>query len=164
MNRILKGLLATTLVASFAVAPVSAAPMFAPQAPEQSSNVETVQFGPGWNRMERRINRMERRDFRRAMRNLDRRGDAYYYNGHRGYRYARPGYRQIDGWWFPGAAFVAGAIIGGAIADAPRRAYRYSGGSAHQNWCANRYQSYHAWDNTFQPYNGPRRLCYSPYS
>lgn len=47
---------------------------------------------------------------------------------------------------------------------APRRAYRvYRGGSAHVRWCYNRYRSYRASDNTFQPYNGPRRQCYSPY-
>jgi hypothetical protein len=44
-----------------------------------------------------------------------------------------------------------------------RRVYR-SGGSAHVQWCYNRYRSYRAWDNTFQPYNGPRQQCYSPYS
>ncbi|MBE7184969.1 MAG: BA14K family protein [Methylobacterium mesophilicum] len=45
----------------------------------------------------------------------------------------------------------------------PRRVYR-GGGSAHVNWCYSRYRSYRAYDNTFQPYNGPRQLCYSPYS
>jgi hypothetical protein len=44
-----------------------------------------------------------------------------------------------------------------------RRIYR-GGGSAHVEWCYNRYRSYRAWDNTFQPYNGPRQQCYSPYS
>jgi hypothetical protein len=44
----------------------------------------------------------------------------------------------------------------------PRRIYR-SGQSAHVNWCYHRYRSYRAWDNTFQPYYGPRRLCRSPY-
>ncbi|TIP33596.1 MAG: BA14K family protein, partial [Mesorhizobium sp.] len=29
--------------------------------------------------------------------------------------------------------------------------------------CHDRYRSYRAWDNTFQPYNGPRRQCISPY-
>ena len=43
-----------------------------------------------------------------------------------------------------------------------RRAYR--AGSAHVQWCYNRYRSYRAWDNTFQPYNGPRQQCWSPYS
>ncbi|ODT06675.1 MAG: hypothetical protein ABS58_10625 [Mesorhizobium sp. SCN 65-20] len=45
---------------------------------------------------------------------------------------------------------------------APRRALRLS--SAHIQWCYNRYRSYRDWDNTFQPYNGPRRECWSPYS
>lgn len=45
---------------------------------------------------------------------------------------------------------------------APRRHYR-SSSSAHVQWCYNRYRSYRAWDNTYQPYNGPRRQCYSPY-
>lgn len=45
----------------------------------------------------------------------------------------------------------------------PRRYYR-AGGSAHVAWCYNRYRSYRAWDNTYQPYHGPRRQCWSPYS
>ena len=62
-----------------------------------------------------------RRDFRR-----DRYG---WYRGHRGYRDRRPGYRYHNGFWFPLAAFGAGAIIGGAIqAD---RGY----GSRHVAWC-----------------------------
>ena len=36
-------------------------------------------------------------------------------------------------------------------------------GNAHVRWCYNRYRSYRAWDNTFQPYGGPRQQCYSPY-
>ena len=43
----------------------------------------------------------------------------------------------------------------------PRRAYR--AGNSHVEWCFARYRSYRAWDNTFQPYNGPRQQCYSPY-
>jgi hypothetical protein len=30
-------------------------------------------------------------------------------------------------------------------------------------WCARRYRSYSAYDNSFQPSRGPRRQCYSPY-
>ncbi|MBB5752999.1 BA14K family protein [Prosthecomicrobium pneumaticum] len=33
----------------------------------------------------------------------------------------------------------------------------------HVRWCEARYRSYRAWDNTFQPYNGPRRQCRSPF-
>jgi hypothetical protein len=47
---------------------------------------------------------------------------------------------------------------------APRRYYRAGRlSSAHVQWCYNRYRSYRAYDNTFQPYNGPRQQCYSPY-
>jgi hypothetical protein len=30
------------------------------------------------------------------------------------------------------------------------------------SWCATRYQSYRAEDNTYQPYDGPRRTCEGP--
>lgn len=68
--------------------------------------------------------------------------------------------------------FALGAIVGGAIASpgyaSPYYERRvvpgYSGGSAHVRWCYNRYRSYRAWDNTFQPYHGPRQQCWSPYS
>ncbi|TIU32257.1 MAG: BA14K family protein [Mesorhizobium sp.] len=46
----------------------------------------------------------------------------------------------------------------------PRRIYRTERLSrAHVQWCYDRYRSYRAWDNTFQPYYGPRRQCISPY-
>lgn len=104
-----------------------------------------------------------------------------YYRGHRGYRDYRPGYRRHNGYWFPLAAFGAGAIIGGALSQ-PREIYRpvpeyrprpvyreyrpmrRAGVSqSHVNWCFARYRSYDAYSNTFQPYNGPRQTCYSPY-
>ena len=48
---------------------------------------------------------------------------------------------------------------------APRRYYRTQRlSSAHVQWCYDRYRSYRSWDNTFQPYNGPRQQCWSPYS
>ncbi|HWK67808.1 MAG TPA: BA14K family protein [Rhizobiaceae bacterium] len=91
-----------------------------------------------------------------------------YYNGYRGYRYARPGWRRHNDWWFPPAAFITGAIVGGALAappPPPPPVYRTRPvGNAHVQWCYDRYKSYRASDNTFQPYNGPRRQCYSPYS
>jgi hypothetical protein len=48
-------------------------------------------------------------------------------------------------------------------APAPRRIYR-SGANSHVAWCYQRYRSYRAYDNTYQPFNGPRRECISPYS
>lgn len=41
------------------------------------------------------------------------------------------------------------------------RAYRVS--TAHVEWCAARYQSYDVRTDTYQPYHGPRRYCWSPY-
>jgi len=48
---------------------------------------------------------------------------------------------------------------------APRyyRETYYGGGNAHTRWCYARYRSYRAYDDTFQPYHGPRQLCVSPY-
>ena len=191
MRRILSGLCATTLAASFAIAsavPVNAVPLVVPQAPVAQSDIIQVQ-SRGREVMEERLlrrnreARRDRREFRREARQnrrearrewrrdrrearRDRREfrrdrDYAWYRGHRGYRYYRPGYREYNGFWFPLAAFAAGAIIGDAINDQPV----YSGGgSAHVQWCYDRYRSYRAYDNTFQPYNGPRRQCYSPYS
>jgi hypothetical protein len=79
-----------------------------------------------------------------------------------GGRYNDRGWRRNDRRNNAGAiigGFAAGAIIGGALAAQPRQ---YSGNSNTQ-WCYNRYRSYRAYDNTFQPNHGPRRQCYSPY-
>lgn len=92
-----------------------------------------------------------------------RRGGHHYWRGHRGYREPRPGYRRQGDFWFPPAAFIAGAIIGGAMsAQEPPVRYRPRG-NAHIDWCYDRYRSYRASDNSYQPYNGPRRQCRSPY-
>lgn len=156
MRSMLKPFLPTVLavsVALTAVVPLNAAPMFAPKAPEAGSQVEPVQYRD-W----RRANRVDRRlDRYAARRDFYRRGDARYYRGYRGYRYHRDGYREYNGWWFPAAAFVAGALVTGAINSSR------SSGNAHVEWCYDRYRSYRASDNTYQPYNGPRRQCYSPY-
>ena len=160
MKKLLSGLCVSALAISFAIAPVAAAPMIAmpsvDAAAPSDSGVLNVQFNDNWRRMERRV---ERRDDRRGSGRFERRGNYHYYNGHRGYRQARPGYRQYNGFWFPGAAFIAGAIVSGAI-----QAERSGGGSAHVQWFYDRYRSYRASDNTFQPYNGGRQRCYSPYS
>lgn len=86
------------------------------------------------------------------------RGHDRYYGG-RHYRHHR--HRHGNAGAIIGG-LAAGAIIGGAIASQQPRYYR-GGGNAHVSWCYDRYRSYRASDNTFQPYNGPRRSCRSPY-
>ncbi|MDX8539356.1 BA14K family protein [Mesorhizobium sp. M4B.F.Ca.ET.089.01.1.1] len=153
MNRIASSLLAAALSASFVAADViavNAQPIYAPQPQGLSSDVQTVQY-------------QEWRRHRTISRNrvYSRNGDMYW-NGHRGYREYRRGYRRHGDFWFPLAAFATGALITGAIVNSNRtRVYR--GGDAHVQWCYDRYRSYRAWDNTFQPYNGPRQQCISPY-
>lgn len=116
-----------------------------------------------WDRRDRDRDRWESRDrdrdrgeSRDRYNNRDRYG---WYNGHRGYSERRSGYRYHNGYWFPLAAFGAGALIGGAMQQAQPS---YSGNS-HTSWCANRWRSYRAYDNTYQPNSGPRRQCVSPY-
>ncbi|RCW21434.1 BA14K-like protein [Ciceribacter lividus] len=91
------------------------------------------------------------------------RAPYYYYRGYRGYRHPRPGYRYYNGYWFPLAAFGAGLIIGGALATptVPRAGMGLN--PRHYQWCRARYRSYDPYSNTFQPYHGPRRQCFSPY-
>ncbi|MBZ9943005.1 BA14K family protein [Mesorhizobium sp. BR1-1-13] len=88
-------------------------------------------------------------------------GGAYYYNGHRGYWRARPGYHYYNGYWFPAAAFAAG-VAAATVAPPPPPAARLA--AAHVRWCYDRYRSYRAWDNSYQPYGGPRQQCRSPYN
>ncbi|CCM76024.1 BA14K family protein [Rhizobium mesoamericanum] len=91
-------------------------------------------------------------------------------------------------WGLALGGLALGAIIGGALSQpyygsyygsyygAPYRYYGrpygyyrpyrhpyYAGISAHERWCYARYGSYRAFDNTFQPYYGPRRQCLGPY-
>lgn len=152
--------LATALTAAAVLAtsfiPASAMPLM--PAPTTAGQVTEVQYRDRDERREMRRyyrQREERRDMRRERR-------AYregYYNGHRGYRERRNGYRYHNGYWFPLAAFATGAIIGGAISSQPSA----SGGS-HYQWCASRYRTYRASDNTYIPTPGVRRTCVSPYS
>jgi hypothetical protein len=117
--------------------PAWSAPVAPLVKPTITSEVETVQYRyrprPGW------------------------------YHGHRGYRTYRRGYRRhSDGWWYPLAAFGAGALIGGAIASQPRPA-QAGINPRHYEWCAARYRTYRASDNTYVPRVGVRAQCNSPY-
>lgn len=85
-----------------------------------------------------------------------------------GWRHHNPGWGYGPGWrhqrpWY-------GPSVGIYVEPAPRyyssRRYytRPATGSAHVEWCYGQYRSYRASDNTWQPYQGPRRQCVSPYS
>ena len=193
MLKLISSVCAAAMALSLPIAaPAMAMPLQAPSAPGSVIQVQSERAGDLWqgwrgdaprgessrnwrgddrwerdrNRSERRAerrdrDRWERRADRRGGDRFERRGDRYYYRGHRGYRDPRPGYRQYQGWWFPPAAFIAGAIVGGAVSQPPVRAVPVD---AHVDWCHARYRSYRSYDNTFQPYNGPRRQCISPYS
>ncbi|MFC5036907.1 BA14K family protein [Tianweitania sediminis] len=76
------------------------------------------------------------------------RGPAVYFDYGPSYRYVEPRYVQ--------PRYVAPRFV--------RPAPRIRLSAAHVRWCHARYRSYRSSDNTFQPYNGPRRQCYSPYS
>jgi hypothetical protein len=158
------GLSVAMLSASFL--PSQAMPRVVAAAPAAASDVVDVQYwrdGPP-------PRRYYGRDYNRSG----------YYGGYRGYREHRPNHRYRDGYWYPLAAFAAGAIIGGAIAQprpepryvpAPRYAPEYRAPAPvraglnprHYEYCAARYRSYDSYSNTFQPYEGPRQQCLSPY-
>jgi hypothetical protein len=153
MRKIFTALCASALSATFAItsiAPVAAAPVFTPRAPAMSSDIIPVE----WNGGHRRTPREWRYHGRRHG----------HWRGHRGWRGDYRHHRRHRG-WHNGAGLatglITGAIIGGALSNG-RTVYR-GGGNSHVQWCYDRYRSYRASDNTFQPYNGPRQQCYSPY-
>ena len=49
------------------------------------------------------------------------------------------------------------------VAPPPQPVYGGGFSQAHYQSCYARYRSYDAASNTYQPFNGPRRPCYSPY-
>jgi BA14K-like protein len=163
MNKIVSGILATTLSVSFAATamPANAAQMFVPQAPEASSNILNVEARNGDRNFQWRHYRHANRNFS-ARRNFARDNDGgVYWNGHRGYREYHRGYRRHGDNWFPLAAFATGALITGAIINNENN--RVYEGNSHVQWCYDHYRSYRSSDNTFQPNYGPRQECRSPY-
>jgi len=96
-------------------------------------------------------------------------GDIYWrhgkphWNGHRGFRHRRHGYRYHGGYWFPHSAFSYGVIIVPAPRYAPSYEPTFQLTEHHYRWCERRYRSYRRWDNTFKPYYEPRKQCVSPY-
>lgn len=174
------GLSAVIVAGSFV--PAQAMPIrMAPIVSEQSNNgVTDVQYRrhdgprPGWNGGQRPRPGWNGGPRPRPGWNGGPRPRPGWHGGYQGSRQQRPGYRRhSDGYWFPLAAFATGAILGGALSQQnetyrgepeyrPRPVYGLS--QAHINWCSNRYRSYDRNYNTFQPYNGPRQVCYSPYN
>ena len=123
-----------------AIAPATANPAFLPKASiEVAGQNDIVQ-----------VNHRHRGFHRHANRG--------FYNGHRGFRHKRRGYRYHNGFWFPPAAFSFGIIIDGGRHVRPG----YTN-PQHIRWCHGKYRSYREWDNSYQPYHGPRRECRSPY-
>jgi hypothetical protein len=159
LTSILTAMAMTIGMMSAGVMPASSAPLTPLVLDTSNANVQTVRDHRRWrggNRHWRGGNRHWRGD-RHWRGNRHWRGDRHW-RGHRGYRHHRPGYRYHNGAWFPLAAFGTGVIIGSTV---NRPVYR--GVRSHTQWCYNRYRSYRASDNTYQPYNGPRRQCNSPY-
>ncbi len=154
MKKLVTSVALSIAMAFATAAPAVSAPLSVPSAPEVTA-------------MKDLQNVRSRRGHRGG---IYRRGGVHYYNGHRGYRH-RPSrrYQRYNGFWFPLAAFGLGAAIASQpryVRPAPRYYYHRRNylPAAHYRWCYNRYRSYRDYDNTFQPYHGPRRQCYSPYS
>ncbi|MDQ0323643.1 hypothetical protein QO002_005850 [Pararhizobium capsulatum DSM 1112] len=93
---------------------------------------------------------------------------SQYHGGYRRYypRHYYNNYNNYNNYGAPWGSFGTGVIVGGLLAHPGYYNYSepgYYGDGSHANWCHSRYRSYRAYDDTFQPYYGPRRLCISPY-
>lgn len=153
----MKTLSVSACAAAFALvvgasSPGVAAPRVAPVTAIASQNFFQVQGWGDRGRWTRGGPRFGGRSFGRP--HFGNRQGAFFYNGHRGFRDRRAGYRFYNGWWFPPAAFAMTILPGPVASD---------GADAHVQWCYDRWRSYRAWDNSYQPNNGPRRRCVSPY-
>src|SRR5690554_3548722 len=81
---------------------------------------QEVQYRGNQQRRAQQDNRRQVQQRSTQRRGFYRQGNHGFYNGHRGYNQRRAGYRYHSGFWFPPAAFVMGAIVGGAVANPPR--------------------------------------------
>jgi hypothetical protein len=80
--------------------------------------------------------------------------------GHRHHRHY--GWRHRDrGWYGPalGAGFAAGALLGGALAAAPRAYYRPGVTADEIAYCSQRFKSYDPSSGTYLGYDGNRHPC-----
>ncbi len=149
-------ILVSAVTALAGVAPAEAFPVVNAPKVATSQPVEQVQWSHGQYRNAPRYYRHHGSRYSRHGRYYRHHGRYYGGRHWRGHNHGHAG--AIIG------GFAAGAIIGGALAQ-PRyvEPRRYVGASSHSQWCYSRYRSYRAYDNTFQPYHGPRQQCYSPY-
>lgn len=136
-------------------APASAVTLAGPSlvAPGQTAQVELVQ--------ERRY-RQARRGDRQARRGEDhvRRYDRRRHGPR--YTYRRPGFGNYYGGYYYSSPWWVGPSIGFAV-TVPSVTLGLGGGSAHVEWCLNRYRSYDPASDTFLGYDGYRHRCNSPY-
>ncbi|HEV7306926.1 BA14K family protein [Ensifer sp.] len=160
-------MVALSLVTALSSVPSAFAFPGAPVVVSRTTDVQQVQFPyeRGEGRKSRSSCALPYCGNRGAVRNERRYRDGYYRDGHYRDRYRR--YYHDDDNDNVGAiigGLAAGAIIGGLI-NQPRyyNEPRAVGGNSHTRWCYARYRSYRAYDNSYQPYGGPRRQCYSPY-
>jgi hypothetical protein len=141
--------LATVIAMGFGIGGASAAgasglsPRALEAASSASAGVVEVQ-DRRWEREWRRDRREWRRDRREWRRHHRRHYDRP--NASIEFHFGTPSYRYYEPRVY--------------VAPAPR----YGLSSAHYRWCEWRYRSYRAWDNSYQPYHGPRARCISPYS
>jgi hypothetical protein len=146
------GLIAVGLLAGLAATPLLAGPMPQPVPAAPSADAGVIHVRDSWagGNNHNRGTVWRHRGHRDHWRGRDR-----WRHDHRRYRH----HRHYHGG--SGLYFGLGILPSYNYRVVPRRHYR--AGSAHVRWCYNRYRSYRAWDNTFQPYHGPRRQCRSPY-
>ena len=101
------------------------------------------------------------------------------FNGRPGYRPYRPGYNRLyynnhrysgrrcsyyssycryryGGYYYPYRWWLGGVAVGTAVAVG-------NNASKHKNWCANKYRSYNAKNNTWVAKGGKVKKCVSPY-
>lgn len=157
------GLLAAGLL-SCVMAPLAAEAMPMPPVKAPSSDIVQVrdadpnQRPDDWYMLRKYGNRTHRNDLWNGQHrwnrdNWHRRDDSWRYRRH---------YRGGSGFYFGLGVVPSYNYYVAPRYIAPRPRYR-SVSSAHVRWCYDRYRSYRAWDNTYQPYYGPRRQCRSPY-
>lgn len=168
----MKTLLSTLCAAVLCLSPVVAGPA---SAASVTPAVLTTGAGSQAPVLEQLVQVQQRHRYQNNRRGANRWGDSRHRFDNRGRRPHQPPPRRHHhrgGSSGPdlGSAIV-GAIVGGVIVNqlnsgrqphyAPPATTYLS--RAHIDWCHNRWRSYRVSDNSYQPYNGPRRICSSPY-